>query len=195
MSYGLYMGCCLLGLAAAMAIFVPLGPKRRAWIPPLAWWLLLILGAVTCWYGMSHSTAPSFASRVTAVGKIYEFGERGRGRDRYFGFRFVPEIGDTIDMQTEMVFPHWGNPSIQRTFRVVYLQSSDRFLRNEAIDIEILSGKDAGFHESLDARPAGRWLAIPIGATLGIFGFAGLRYMKDDADSAASSDDDDASSN
>jgi hypothetical protein len=65
--------------------------------------------------------------------------------------------------------------------------------KNEAIDIEILSGKNAGFHDSYDARPFGKWLGIPIGAALGIFGFVGLRYMKDDAESAASSDNDDAS--
>jgi len=63
-------------------------------------------------------------------------------------------------------------------------------MENEAIDIEILSGRDAGFHESVDARPAGMWLAIPIGAALGTFGYFGLRYKKDDEASATSDDGD-----
>jgi hypothetical protein len=63
-------------------------------------------------------------------------------------------------------------------------------MKNEAVDIEILSGEHAGFHDSLDARLAGRWLGIPIGAAFFTFGFAGLRYMEKDAISAASDDDD-----
>ena len=43
------------------------------------------------------------------------------------------------------------------------------------------------------ARPVGKWLRIPIGAALAAFGFAGLKYMRDDAESAASADDGDAS--
>jgi hypothetical protein len=84
-----------------------------------------------------------------------------------------------------------GRPEVfnGRTFRVVYLQSSKRALKNEAIDIEILSGRDAGFHDSVDARPVGMWLAIPIGAALGAFGYFGLRYRKGDETSAALGDD------
>ena len=71
----------------------------------------------------------------------------------------------------------------------MYLDDDQRVFKNEAIDIEILSGKNAGFHDSYDARPLGKWLGIPIGAALGIFGFVGLKYMKDDAIAAASDDD------
>lgn len=192
MDRGHYMVFFLLGVAAALAVFFPLGAKRRAWIPPLAWWLFLIMGGVTCMYGLSHSTTPSFAPRITAVGKAYDHFERRRGRDTSYGFRFVPEGGGSIIVETEIILPKWGIPAIfnGQTFRVVYLDDDNRTLKNEAIDIAILSGINAGFDDSLDARPAGKWLAIPIGAALGIFGFIGLRYMKDDAIAAASDDDD-----
>ena len=94
-----FLGFCLLGLAAALAVFFPLGAKRRAWIPPLAWWLCLILGAVLCMYGVSHSVAPSFATRITAVGKAYDYFdhvERGRFGYSYYGFCFVPDGGEPV---------------------------------------------------------------------------------------------------
>src|ERR1700739_83726 len=187
MSYLIYLGCCLLGTVAAMAVFIPLGAKRREWIPPLGWWLCFTLGLVVGSYGMTHATAPSFATRVTAVGKIHKYIERSAGRNSYFEFSFMPDDGNTINMRSNISFPYWSDPSILdgRKFRLVYLQDSDRFMENEAIDLEIVSGRDAGFHYSLDARPVGIWLAIPIGAAFAIFGFAGLRYMKDDAVSAA----------
>lgn len=141
-------------------------------------------------YSLFHSTAPSFATRITAIGKAYDYVERTRGRypyrDTYYGFRFVPDGGDPVNIETEIILPDWGTPAIfdGRTFRVVYLKDSKRVLKNEAIEIEILSGKHAGFHDSLDARPTGAWLGIPIGAALGAFGLFGLRYRKDDAISA-----------
>ncbi len=192
MDRGHYMVFFLLGAAAALAVFFPLRAKRRAWIPPLGWWLFLIVGGVICMYGLSHSTTPSFAPRITAVGKAYDHFERRRGRDTSYSFQFVPEGGSPITIETEIILPKWGVPAIfnGQTFRVVYLDDANRTLKNEAIDIAILSGRNAGFHDSLDARPAGKWLAIPIGAALGIFGFIGLRYMKDDANAAASDDDD-----
>jgi hypothetical protein len=134
-------------------------------------------------YSLFHSTAPSFATRITAIGKAYDYSDRNRGKDTYYGFRFVPDGGDPVNIETEIILPDWGDPTIfdGRTFRVVYLKDSKRVLKNEAVEIEILSGKHAGFHDSLDARPNGAWLGIPIGAALGAFGFFGLRYRKDDA--------------
>ncbi len=193
MDKGSFLGFCLLGLAAALAVFFPLGAKRRARIPSFYWWACLVLGGVLCMYGLSHSTVPSFAQRITAVGKAYDHVERRQGRDTYYGFRFSPDGGgEPIDIETEIILPGWGVPEIfnGRTFRVVYLQDSKRSLKNEAIDIEIMSGRDAGFHDSYDARPVGKWLGIPVGAALGAFGYFGLRYMKDDEISGASDDDD-----
>ena len=186
----------MLGLAFALAVFFPLGAKRRACIPPLVWWFLLAAGAVTIFYGLSHSTAPSFATRITAVGKAYDHLERRRGRDTSYGFRFVPDGGEPVNIETEIILPDWGTPANfdGRTFRIVYLKDSNRFLKNEAIDIAILSGKHAGFRDSLNADPAGPWLAIPAGAALFSFGMIGLKYMKDDAAISAASNDDDVPS-
>jgi hypothetical protein len=145
---------------------------------------------------MSHSTIPSFAARITAVGKAYDYVQReihtGYHHDSIYGFLFVPEGGQPIDIETEIILPGWADPAIfnGRIFRVVYLQDTKRTLKNEAVDIEILSGKHSGYHESLDARPFGTWLGIPVGAAFLGFGLFGLKYMKDDAKSAASGKDD-----
>jgi hypothetical protein len=199
MDYTHSMVCSFLGAGPAFGIFLLLRPKRRAWVPPLAWWLFLALGIVVWFYGKSHSTVPSFSPRITAVGKAYDHVDReihtGYHHDTVYGFRFVPEGGSPVDIETQIILPYWDTPAIfdGQSFRVVYLDDDQRVFKNEAIDIEILSGRNAGFHDSYDARPLGKWLAIPIGAALGIFGLAGLKYMADDAESAASSDDDDAS--
>ena len=197
MDYSHFMVCSLLGFGPALGIFFLLGAKRRAWIPPLGWWLSLTLGAVIFFFGMSHSTVPSFSTRITAVGTAYDYVEReiytGYHHDTIYGFRFVPEGGGgggPINIETEIILPHTYHPVDfdGRTFRIIYLNDSERVLKNEAIDIAILSGKDAGFHDSIDARPLGCWLAIPMGAAFAAFGFAGLKYMKDDAEAAAADD-------
>jgi hypothetical protein len=139
---------------------------------------------------LSHSTAPSFATRITAVGKAYDHVERRQGRNNsFYGFRFVPENGNPVNIETDIILPDWDTPADfdGRTFRIVYLEDSNRFLKNKAIDIAILSGKHAGFHDSLDADPAGPWLGIPVGAALVGFGMLGFRYMKKDAAIRASS--------
>jgi len=196
MDYSHYMICAILGCGPAMAIFFLLRAKRRAWIPPLGWWFSLGLGTVIGFYGMSHSTTPSFAARVTIVGKAYGYTEReihtGYHHDTIYGFRFVPDGGEPLNIETEISIPHTYHQSDfdGRTLRIVYLNDSKRVLKNEAIDIAILSGIDTGFHASLDSQPLGRWLAIPIGAAFAIFGFTGLKYMRDDADAAALDDSD-----
>lgn len=180
---GYFMGYCLIGMTAALAVFFPLKAKRRACIPVFVWVVCLILGAITCMYGLFHSSAPSFATRITAVGKTYDCVDRRLGRDTFYGFRFVPDGGQPVNIETEIIIPGWADPDIfdGRTFRIVYLEDNYRALKNEAIDIEILSGEHAGYHDSLDARPVGKWLGIPLGAALGTFGFFGLKYRKDDA--------------
>jgi len=193
MDRAIFIGTCLLGMGAALAVFYPLGARRRAVIPSAVWWVCLGVGVVVCVYGLAHSTAPSFAPRVTAVGKAYDHVEVRQGRDTHYGFRFVPDgSGEPVDIETSIILPGWARPEVfnGRTFRVVYLQSNSRALKNEAIDIEILAGRDAGFHDSVDARPYGVWLAIPIGAALGAFGYFGLRYKKSDRISAAPDGDD-----
>jgi hypothetical protein len=191
MERGVFQIWCLTGIAAALAVFFPLGVKRRACISPFVWWLCLILGVVACMFALFNSTAPSFATQIRATGKAYNCRERKLGRDTHFGFLFVPDGAEPLNIETEIILPGWANPAVfdGRTFRVVYLQDSQRALTNEAIDIEILSGRDTGFHNSLDARPVGVWLGIPIGTALIAFGFFGLRYRKDDAISARDPDD------
>jgi len=199
MDYAHFMGCCLLGFGPALAIFFLLRAKRRASIPPLAWWLSLILGTVICFYAMSHSTTPSFSTRITAVGKTYDYVQReihtGYHRNTVYGFTLVPEGGQPVHIETEIILPGWADPAIfnGRVFRVVYLQDTERTLKNEAVDIEILSGEHSGYHASLDARPLGSWLGLPVGAGFFGFGLMGLKYMKDDAKSAASDDGDNPS--
>lgn len=95
-----------------------------------------------------------------------------------------------VNIETEIIPPDTAHPAIfnRRTFRVVYV-TSKRVLKNEAVDIEILSGRHEGFHDSLDARPVGAWLGIPVSAAFLGFALAGLRSMKEGAISAASDDD------
>jgi hypothetical protein len=201
MDYAHTMMCSLPGMAAALTVFFPLGAKRRACVPPLAWWLCLIVGAVPFFYGLSHSTVPSRATRITAVGKTYDYVEReihtGYHHDTIYGFRLVPEVGGPIHIETEISLLDSAIPEAfnGRIFRVVYLADSTRVLKNEAIEIEILSGRHAGYHESLDARPTGAWLFIPVGAAFLAFGVSGLSRMKKDAAISAESDDDDTLSN
>jgi len=105
------------------------------------------------------------------------------GRDVHYGFSLSPPAVDPpVHIETSIILPGWAVPEVfnGRTFRVVYLQDTRRALKNEAIDIEILSCGDAGFHDSVDARPFGMWPGIPIGPALGSFGALGLRYKKDD---------------
>jgi hypothetical protein len=180
-----FIGWCVLGLGAALAVFFPLGPKRRAGIPSFAWWLCLIAGAVACIYGLSHSTAPSFAPRITAIGRASDCVAKG-GRQVIDAFNFFPEGGGSVRLETQIIMPHWGNPEKfnGRTLRIVYLSDTARNPSNEAINIEILNGDSAAWHDSLDARPFGIWLGIPFGAALGGFGYFGIRYRKNDSGTA-----------
>jgi hypothetical protein len=116
MDYTHYMACGLLGICPALAIFFLLRPRRRAWIPPLGWWLSLALGFVIFFYAMSHSTMPSFSNRVTVVGKAYDYRQReihtGYHHDTIYGFRLVPEGGEPIDIETEISLLDAAHPEI-----------------------------------------------------------------------------------
>lgn len=198
MNYAFYMGFCLLALGLTAVIFFLLGAKRRAWIPRLPWWLYSLIGMVPIFYGLSHSTIPSFSTPITAVGKAYAFvwrGSNSRHGHQYEGFRFVPEGGEPINIETDISLPDGATPTDfdGRTLRVVYLKDTYRVLRNEAVDITILSGRHTGFHDSLDARPLGSWLGLPIGAVFVALGYLLFYYGKDDAESAASDTDDNPS--
>lgn len=197
MDYSHHMMFGLLGVVPALAIFHLLRAQRRAWIPPLGWWLSLALGIVVLFYGMSHSTTPSFSTRITIVGRAYDYVEReihtGYHHNTIYGFQLVPEEGQPIHIETEISLLDSAKPTIfnGRTLRVVYLAERRRVLNNEAVEIEILSGEHAGYHESVDARLLGAWLGIPLGAALLAFGGLGLKCMESDAIAAASDDNED----
>jgi hypothetical protein len=65
---------------------------------------------------MAHSTMPSFATRITAVGKTYDYVEReihtGYHHDTIYGIRFVPDGGQPISIETEINLPGWADPAI-----------------------------------------------------------------------------------
>jgi hypothetical protein len=195
MDRGHYMLFFIMGMLASLAVFLPLGAKRRVGVPSFVWWICLGVGIVANFYGLSHSTAPSLAPRITAIGKVYNHVEVRRGRDTHYGYDFVTNVGEPIHFETSIIIPGWGNPEVlnRSAFRIVYLQSPNRDRKNEAISIEILSGRDAGFHDFVDARVGGAWLTIPIGAAIASFGYLGLRYMKDDEKAAWDDTDEDAS--
>ncbi|MGH9597869.1 MAG: hypothetical protein ACRD3K_13825 [Edaphobacter sp.] len=97
-------------------------------------------------------------------------------------FGFAPEGESPVSLETHIIMPHWSNAEIfnRRILRITYLNDPSRSENNEAIDIEVLAGENSGWHDSLDARPFGIWLAIPVGALIAGFGYIGIRYRKDD---------------
>jgi len=108
--------------------------------------------------------------------------EQRYGRDSKFTFSFSPDGRPPLQVDTHIIVPHWGNAQVfeGRTLRITYLNDSSRTARNEAIDVVILSGENAGWEDSLDARPLGMWLAVPVGALIAGFGYLGMRFRKDD---------------
>jgi hypothetical protein len=124
------------------------------------------------------------------VGRASGWIEDGVKGNTRFSFRFTPEGGSPIKVETTIIVPHWGSDEIfnRRTLRIVYLNHAARSPSNEAVDIQILSGDNAGWRDSLDARPFGIWLAIPIGVALAAFGSFGLRYREDDTKAAEDDD-------
>jgi hypothetical protein len=122
MDRDLYKLWCFLGIAVALAVFFPLGAKRRACVSPVVWWGSLILGGVTCIYGLTHATAPSFAARITAIGRTYDYVERTHGtwpyKDTFHGFRFVPDGGEPVNIETEIILPGWEPPTYSLSSRM-----------------------------------------------------------------------------
>ena len=172
----------MLSIAAGCAAPFAVDPRLRASVPLLAWWFCSTLGVISLFYCLSISTVPSFAPRITATGKIYDCVERHMGkRTSKFGFSFVPEHGDLINLETLLIIPRWGNAEKVngRICRIVYLDDKGRDPKNEAIEIEIVKGDHAGWHDSLDARPFGFWLGIPFGLALIFFGVVGSQIKND----------------
>jgi hypothetical protein len=74
---------------------------------------------------MFHSTLPSFSTRITAVGRAYDYVEReihtGYHHDTIYGFQLVPEGGQPIHIETEIILLDAAKPAIfnGRILRVV----------------------------------------------------------------------------
>jgi len=178
-----------------------LSPPRQASSMDSAPWLVVLSGPGSRCFLLRHVSLDCAVVRTASHGSglAYDYIERevysGYHHSTIYGFRFAPEGGGgggPINIETEISLLDAAHPEIfnGQLFRIVYLNDNGRVLKNEAIDIAVLSGEHKGFHRSLDARPVGKWLAIPIGTLFGIFGFFGLRYMEKDAIAAASDDDD-----
>lgn len=176
-----------LAIATVVAIlffkFVP--AKRRASVPILSWGLCVILGLVVAIVSLIHSTAPSLAPGTIAVGKAADCVELRNGPHfSKYAFQFQPQTGAPVRLETRILTPPVCRASSHaldpRTYRIVYLNDADRNPSNEAIDIEVLSGPDAGWHKALDARPFGLWWGVPFGFTLGFIGLGCIRLGKSD---------------
>jgi hypothetical protein len=149
--------------------------------PKLAWWPCVILGGVVGLVAAVQSTDPSFAPRITVTGRAFGCYTEHIGRSYKNLFRFEPASGGQISIQTKIWGPMCRATSKyfdDRTYRIVYLDDTKRSVSNEAISIEVISGKDVGCHDDLDARPLGKWLGVPIGASLAYIGLFGIRARK-----------------
>ena len=187
---GYFVGGWLAGAMVAFALFFSLGIRRRARVPSFAWWFSISVGFITCLYCELHSAAPSFAQPITVIGKAYNCVEHRVGKGHKFSFTACPQDGGSLAIETRIALPGWKSPADfdGRTLRIAYLPDRDRNPSNEAIDVAILSGKHEGWRDSLDARPFGRWLGVPIGGAVAALGMLGLRYRKDDIRNASSTD-------
>jgi hypothetical protein len=177
----------MLGLALGMILFYSLGAKRRVIIPPSVYWTCIFAGVLAVIYGLSHATAPSFARRVTVTGPTDNCTQIKTGKSFKTSFSILPSGANPLRLETNIILPSWADPQSfnGRIFKVTYLDDPDRSVGDEAIDITILSGKHAGFHDAKDARLMGSWLGIPSGAALGAFGLFGVRLRKSDLQAVA----------
>ncbi len=158
------------GLAALTNRFL-LNPERRLEIPPGGCWLCLLCSGFAGMWVAIHTTMPSLATRVTVVGYADDCVEvrsgTGPRASSKFQFRFIPEDGGSggpVDLESEMPGPMcWLSTRRhdRRRYRITYLATSNRSLRNEVIETTVLAGPDTGWHSPSDARPLGLWLAMP----------------------------------
>jgi hypothetical protein len=176
------------GLAAILAVlfFKFFGSERRSSVPLIVWGACLVLGFSTVMYSLIHSTGPSFAPRITAVGKVSDCFEPHSGKhfDKYV-FHFEPESGAPFFLETRILTPPVCLFRLRGTdtgtYRIVYLDDSHRNPSNEPIDNQVVSGAEAGWHQTLDAGPFGIWLGVPFGFALSFIGLGCIRLRKYDS--------------
>src|ERR1700761_9759435 len=102
MGRAIFILCSLFGLGVALPISWALGRSRLSSIPLSACWSSILFGGVVCIYGLAHSTTPSFAPRITAVGGASVFTEKNADGDRKFAFELFPEAGDPVELETHI---------------------------------------------------------------------------------------------
>ncbi len=144
----------------------------------LAWWFVGLLGFAVAGISGAHSTRPSSAPRQTVIGRVQDCTEHVRGRANYtYTFQLDSDGQNSIEIATRIKPPLcWREDSSgfrSDIYRVVYLDDPTRDLNHEAIRIEVLTGKHAGWSGSVDARPFGLWLGIPAGILVIIAGGIG----------------------
>jgi hypothetical protein len=179
----------LSGIVIGAVLASRLSAKKRAAIPIAIWMLCVLIGFGAVLFSLMNSTAPSFAHRITVTGKAFDCIRPTRSRDYRYFFTFQPESGGPLHIGSRIVVPPmcWTNSNFEAgsTYRIVYLDDTERDPANEAIDIQVLTGRNAGWQEKLDARPFGFWLATPAGAILGYLGLYAVRYKKTKVESGA----------
>lgn len=187
---GLYF---LFGLIAGLAVGAILcrclGAEQCAAVPGAISVLCLPIGFIALIFSLLNSTAPSFAPRISVSGKASDCIAHRAGRSSTYSFRFEPEHGNPLQIGTRIVVPpmcwHTTAYDAGSTYRITYLDDTKRYPVNEAIAIEALTGRNAGWRNKLDARLFGFWLITPAGAMLMYLGLYFTRKTKDDAKSAA----------
>lgn len=139
----------------------------------------MFVGFLAIVVGEFRSTVPSFAARAEITGRVSGCTTRRLGKGNYVHYFSVqPEIGAPVNIETHVLGPMcWASSRDydDRVYRVLYLRDARWNLFNEGIQVDVLSGRDTGWHSSLDARPFGLWLLMPIGGVFLIVGNYGIR--------------------
>jgi hypothetical protein len=179
---------CIAGLAIGAIVSRGLTAEQCAVVPGVIAVLCLPVGFIAILFSLLNSTAPSFAPRISVTGKASDCVRLGAGRDYTRSFRFEPENGKLLQIGTKIVVPPmcWQTLDYEAgsTYHITFLDDAKRYPANEAIDIEVLTGRNVGWRKKLDARPFGFWLATPAGAMLMYLGLYFTRNTKGNAKSA-----------
>jgi hypothetical protein len=183
----------LIALLFVIAMLVRNGAKK--YTPAgLIWALLCLMGFGLAGFSGANSTTPSSAPRTTLTGAAANCIEHRRGRGSFtYSFVLTPTTGVPVRLETRIKAPIcWqggGTGSDAAEYRVVYLDDQDRDLRNEAIQVDVVHGQNAGWQGAVDSRPFGLWLGIPAGLALIVVGAIGMmknRRMTEDTSSQVS---------
>ncbi len=145
---------------------------RKVWFryAPMGrlYWLL----ALACFAMASASgpfiTAPSSAPRLTTTGQLWEVHRIPTGKIHFNEFLLGQMDGTSFLLQTPIDPSRQGKYGpylhVGETVQVQYLnEKREDGLPPRAINIEILDGPYAGWHDSVDANWFGLWLLLPIG--------------------------------